>query len=89
MSSVIRTRLVVGGGAPARRRIKEAREKGASEAECDYTGILSTRDNAKALAKALSPNANQEIPESARDAIKNYGKKILVMGFVFVEKFMR
>ncbi|MCX6694884.1 MAG: UMP kinase [Candidatus Altiarchaeota archaeon] len=72
--------VVVGGGAPARRRIVEAREKGASEAECDYVGILATRENAKALIDALDRNSNQGIPESVRDAVKSFGSNILVMG---------
>jgi len=72
--------VVVGGGAPARRRIKEARERGASEAECDYEGILSTRDNARVLITALGGSANGKIPESVYEAVKLYGKKILVMG---------
>jgi len=72
--------IVVGGGAPARRRIREVREKGASEAECDYEGILATRDNAKALVKALGTKANRRIPESVHDAVELFGNKILVMG---------
>ncbi|MFH0860977.1 MAG: UMP kinase [Candidatus Altiarchaeota archaeon] len=72
--------VVVGGGAPARREIKKAKDKGLSEAECDYIGILATRENAKALAAALGENANRKIPETIADAAKLFGKKILVMG---------
>lgn len=72
--------VVVGGGAPARKRIREARAKRASEAECDYRGILATRENAKALANELGGKANREIPESIVDAAKLFGTRMLVMG---------
>jgi len=72
--------VVVGGGKPARRRIAEARSKGASWAECDHIGVLATRDNARALVKALGAAANNSIPETIREAAGLFGSGILVMG---------
>jgi len=72
--------IVVGGGAPARRRIAEVRKNGASEAECDYEGILATRDNATAVIKSLGGKASLKIPASVHEAAKLFGRKILVMG---------
>ncbi len=73
--------VVVGGGAPARRRIKPVRESGASEAECDYEGILASRENASALANALGDSAVKLIPESVKEAVDYFtSDRILVMG---------
>lgn len=72
--------LVVGGGAPARKKIRELRDAGASEAECDHAGILATRENARALIRALPGKSNKKVPESIVDAVKLFGEKILVMG---------
>ena len=72
--------VVVGGGAPARKKIKKARNSGKSEAYCDYIGILATRNNANELIKALGKKANNKIPETIVDAGNSFGKKILVMG---------
>jgi uridylate kinase len=71
---------VVGGGRPARIAIAKARAAGATWAQCDHVGILATRQNAKALIKALGGKSNVEVPESVRDASKLFGRKILVMG---------
>jgi len=72
--------VVVGGGRPARERIKAARERGASWAECDHEGILATRENARALVKALGADAEKTVPETVREAAVLYGKRIVVMG---------
>ena len=45
--------VVVGGGKPARDAIKVARDEGKTWAQCDYVGILKTRENAMALIKEL------------------------------------
>ncbi len=72
--------VVVGGGRPARERIKAARGRGAAWAECDHEGILATRENAKALIKALGAEANVTVPESVKEAAGLFGRGILVMG---------
>jgi uridylate kinase len=73
--------VVVGGGAPARRRIAALRESGGSEAECDYEGILATRENARALVNALVGKAFELIPESIKEAVEYYtDDRVLVMG---------
>jgi len=72
--------VVIGGGAPARKKINNTRKSGKSEAYCDYIGILATRNNAKALIKALGKKANNKILETIVDAGNSFGKKILVMG---------
>ena len=72
--------VICGGGKPARRKINEARKKGAREAECDHIGVLATRENASVLAKALGSACVDAIPLSLNDAQKLFGKPILVMG---------
>jgi uridylate kinase len=72
--------VVVGGGRPARKKIAEEREKGATWARCDHVGILATRDNAKALIKKLGSLSNQKVPESVKDGVRLFGGKVLVMG---------
>jgi uridylate kinase len=73
--------VVVGGGQPARERIKKLRGSGASEAECDFEGILATRENARALMKALGDNALSLLPETVGEAAQLFNEnKILVMG---------
>lgn len=71
---------VVGGGKPARRAIKAAREDGATWAMCDWVGIKATRENALALVRELGDDANSEIPTSIAQAASFFGEKILVMG---------
>jgi uridylate kinase len=46
-------KIVVGGGAVARKYIQAARELGASEEYCDEIGIIATRMNAMLVAAAL------------------------------------
>ena len=75
-----RVAVVVGGGRPSRRAIETARAAGASWAECDYVGILSTRKNAQSLIEALGEMSNKTVPESIHTAVALFGKKILVMG---------
>ncbi|MFH1402895.1 MAG: UMP kinase [Candidatus Altiarchaeota archaeon] len=72
--------VVVGGGQPARRRIAKVRDSGASEAECDYEGILATRENAGVLLKAMGDKAFG-IPETLKGAADSFsGDRVLVMG---------
>jgi len=72
--------VVVGGGRPARKAIEKARKAGASQAECDYMGILSTRDNARALISAYNGAVNTKVPESLYEATRTFGEGLLVMG---------
>jgi len=72
--------VVVGGGRPARDAIRKVRKRGASWAVCDHIGILATRNNARALAKALGGKSNRKIPESISEAAGLCGGRILVMG---------
>ena len=76
-----RIAIVVGGGKTARRRITEARGKGANEVECDYLGIDASRENARMLAEVLGDAANQETPKDFLEAMKIWNDgKIVVMG---------
>jgi uridylate kinase len=72
--------VVVGGGKPARQKIAQARERGASWAECDHIGIMATRENARALITALGREANRTVPETIYEAASIFGKRIIVMG---------
>jgi uridylate kinase len=72
--------VVVGGGRPAREKIAQARERGASWAECDHIGIMTTRENARYLINALGREANRTVPESIYEAASIFGKRIIVMG---------
>jgi uridylate kinase len=72
--------VVVGGGKPARRKIDKARKGGASWAECDWVGILATRENARALLDELGGAAYDVIPQSIHEAAGLFGDKILVLG---------
>lgn len=80
LSSKHQLAVVVGGGRPARERIKEAREKGVSWAECDHIGIMATRENARYLVMALGREANRTVPETVYEAASIFGKRIVVMG---------
>ena len=76
-----RIAIVVGGGKTARRRIGDARKKGANEVECDYIGIEATRENASVLAEILGDAANQKIPKDFLEAKNIWDSgKIVVMG---------
>jgi len=72
--------VVVGGGRPAREKIAQARAKGATWAECDHIGIMTTRENARYLVAALGREANRTVPESIYEAASIFGRRIIVMG---------
>jgi len=81
LSGEHRFAIVVGGGKTARRRIEEARSRGANEVECDYIGIEASRENARMLAEVLGDGANQEIPKDFVEAKRTWDSgKIVVMG---------
>ncbi|MBN2518825.1 MAG: UMP kinase [Candidatus Altiarchaeota archaeon] len=81
LSKKHRIAIVVGGGRAARRRISEARKKGANEVECDYIGIEASRENARMFAEILGEMANREIPGDFLEAKAIWDKgKGIVMG---------
>lgn len=71
--------IVIGGGKLARRKIEEARKKGANQSECDYLGIDTSRYNASVVSQAMG--LPPQIPESLKDARNIMEKKgIVIMG---------
>ncbi|MBD3405412.1 MAG: UMP kinase [Candidatus Lokiarchaeota archaeon] len=73
--------IVVGGGKPARAFISAARELGASEAQCDWLGIKTSRLNAELLCASLQRHAYPKIVESLDELeIAAYSNHIVLMG---------
>lgn len=71
--------IVVGGGKLARRKIQEARKKGANQGECDYIGIDASRYNASVVSQAMGINPN--IPENFKDARRIMEEQgVVIMG---------
>ena len=71
--------IVIGGGRLARRKIEEARKKGANQSECDYIGIDASRYNASVVSQAMGMAPH--IPESLKDARRIMDDKgIVIMG---------
>jgi len=70
--------IVIGGGKLARRKIEEARKKGANQSECDYLGIDASRYNASVVSQAMGILSH--IPESLKDARKIMDKGVVIMG---------
>lgn len=74
--------VVIGGGAPARKAIKAARQSGATETELDEVGIAATRLNARtflAILHGLGALCNTHIPLTTDDAASSK-RQITVMG---------
>jgi len=69
-----RLAIVTGGGAPARRYIRAAREVGASEDDLDRIGIDATRLNARFLATVLrriaGPHVADTVPVDVAEAAR-------------------
>ena len=73
--------VVVGGGQPARKYIKIARDLGCGEAKCDDLGIDLTRINAKLLILALDEEVYPNVPHNFQTALEySSNGKIVVMG---------
>lgn len=76
-----RTVAVAGGGENARKYIEAARSLGATEAQCDQTGIQVTRLNARLLISALGEEAFPEVPATVEELRKYFvSGRIVVMG---------
>lgn len=77
--------VVTGGGAPARRYIRAAREGGVSEETLDLLGIDATRLNARfllsILARRLEAQLPTDVPHRVEDAARMAeGHAVVVMG---------
>ena len=73
--------VVVGGGAIARSYISHVKHLGASQAICDYIGILVSRLNAHLLIAALKEEAYPLPPTSLEEALSALlSGRIVVMG---------
>lgn len=76
--------VVVGGGKPARIYISAARLLGANEAQCDWLGIKTARNNAELLCAALGDLAYPKIIDDydELEVAINLGKVVLLGGMV-------
>lgn len=76
--------VVVGGGAPARKHIRAARDCGVKEERLDLVGIQATRLNAQTMVcvlEKLGASVNIEIPHTVEGAIRLSEQcDIVVMG---------
>ena len=73
--------IVTGGGKAARAYANAVREKGGGEFEADEAAIRATKENARALIKALGGMCYGKVCDNFDDAIKNAPKfKVVVMG---------
>lgn len=73
--------IVTGGGKAARAYANAVREKGGSEFDADQAAIRATKENARALIKALGDLCYGKVCNSFDEAKKQAGKfKVVVMG---------
>lgn len=74
--------VVIGGGAPARRYIRAARELGVAEDDLDRIGIMATRLNAQLVDSLVRGEKGRQVPTTTAEAAAraDAGTRIVVMG---------